>query len=58
MIEREEREKDSIEKMYDMYSKKKFKRDVKKEKIDVDKKKVVKKIPKQEIKSRGGIKIT
>lgn len=58
IIEREEREKDSIEKMYDMYSKKKFKRDVKKEKIDVDKKKVVKKIPKQEIKSRGGIKIT
>ena len=57
IIEREEREKDSIEKMYDMYSKKKFKRDVKKEKIDVDKKKVVKKIPKQEIKSRGGIKI-
>ena len=58
MIERDEKEKDSIEKMYDMYSKKKFKRDVKKEKIDVDKKKVVKKIPKQEIKSRGGIKIS
>lgn len=58
MIERDEKEKDSIEKMYDMYSKKKFERDIKKEKIDVEKKKVVKKIPKQEIKSRGGIKIT
>ena len=58
MIERDEKEKDSIEKMYDMYSKKKFERDIKKEKIDVEKKKVVKKIPKQEIKSRGGIKIS
>ena len=59
MIEREEREKDSIEKMYDMYSKKKFERDVKKEKIDVKKKKVVKETPKQkETKSRGGIKIS
>ena len=57
MIERDEKEKDSIEKMYDMYSKKKFKRDVKKEKIDVEKKKVVKKEkPKPILKSRGGIK--
>ena len=59
MIEREEREKDSIEKMYDMYSKKKFKRDVEKEKIDVKKKNVVKETPKKkETKSRGGIKIS
>ena len=57
MIERDEKEKDSIEKMYDMYSKKKFKRDVEKEKIDVEKKKVVKKEkPKPILKSRGGIK--
>ena len=58
MIERDEKEKDSIEKMYDMYSKKKFERDIKKEKIDVEKKKVVKKEkPKMILKSRGGIKI-
>ena len=58
MIERDEKEKDSIEKMYDMYSKKKFKRDIEKEKIDVEKKKVVKKEkPKMILKSRGGIKI-
>ena len=57
MIERDEKEKDSIEKMYDMYSKKKFKRDVEKEKIDIEKKKVVKKEkPKPILKSRGGIK--
>ena len=59
MIERDEKEKDSIEKMYDMYTKRKKVETPKKTETKVTKKnKVIKKIPKQEIKSRGGIKIS
>jgi len=59
MIERDEKEKDSIEKMYDMYAKRKKVETPKKTESKVTKKnKVIKKIPKQEIKSRGGIKIS
>ena len=59
MIERDEKEKDSIEKMYDMYTKRKKVETPKKTESKVTKKnKVIKKIPKQEIKSRGGIKIS
>ena len=52
MIVNEENEKDSIEKMYDMYTKKKFKRDVKKEQIDIKEDKVEKKTDRRLL--RGG----
>ena len=52
MIVNEENEKDSIEKIYDMYTKKKFKRDVKKEQIDIKEDKVEKKTDRRLL--RGG----
>ena len=52
MIVNEENEKDSIEKMYDMYTKKKFKRGSKKEQIDIKKDEVEKETDRRLL--RGG----